>query len=469
MDVVGANRNPADRILDQHFRLLHVVRNPRVGDRIDTDLPAYLDDALPQLSEAALDDAAQPLEDLDEHRRNVHDLTRTADTLDALTSVYQSYAANEIRSRAKHVLELADQVAICQRTERRCRREADAAALSLREIRNRIAALKIAADRLREEIAALDVDSARSALGAIRADSHQRRLDIEAVGAAIDQIDRRTDELSRAERERDRTGAAISVAEDRLRDARIHLDDELASWRESLRSWNARLDVLDAGLTRTGVADSLVDVVDLLDRRREVIDAYTAAIDRLADHHRSALAVIAPRHDSEQTEIGDLVAALQELRQRTYPEPPATSWQRAERRTRLADFVNFTTSMADTDRAGLEAAMEASGLLGAEISADGMLQLDSGELVVVADEPAEHPLSRLLVATVPEARQPGVDPGMIEKILSTRSPPPQLVVQDRRRRRWDLPGRSAVGTPPKSRRRTHRRHRPSRRHRTSTG
>ena len=57
--------------LDQHIRLLHIVRGPRVGDRIDTDLPCYLLGALPQLSDDALADAAQPLEDLDEHRDNV--------------------------------------------------------------------------------------------------------------------------------------------------------------------------------------------------------------------------------------------------------------------------------------------------------------------------------------------------------------------------------------------------------------
>ncbi|MEZ5298466.1 MAG: hypothetical protein R2697_19985 [Ilumatobacteraceae bacterium] len=69
------------RDLDQHIRLLHIVRNPRVGDRIDAELPAYLRDALPQLSEAAIDDAAQPLEDLEEHRRNVHSLAQTSRTL----------------------------------------------------------------------------------------------------------------------------------------------------------------------------------------------------------------------------------------------------------------------------------------------------------------------------------------------------------------------------------------------------
>ena len=51
--------------------------------------------SLPQLSEAALDDAAQPLEDLEEHRRNVTDLGRTAEALRAMSSAYRNYAANE--------------------------------------------------------------------------------------------------------------------------------------------------------------------------------------------------------------------------------------------------------------------------------------------------------------------------------------------------------------------------------------
>jgi len=70
---------------EQHLHLLRIVRNPRVGDRLDAELPQYLQNALPQLSDAALDDAAQPLEDLEEHRRNLADLRRTADTLDIAT------------------------------------------------------------------------------------------------------------------------------------------------------------------------------------------------------------------------------------------------------------------------------------------------------------------------------------------------------------------------------------------------
>jgi hypothetical protein len=59
--------------IEQHLHLLRTVRSPRVGDRLDAELPQYLLDALPQLSDPALDDAAQPLEDLEE--RSADELT----------------------------------------------------------------------------------------------------------------------------------------------------------------------------------------------------------------------------------------------------------------------------------------------------------------------------------------------------------------------------------------------------------
>ena len=85
--------------IDQHIGLINVVRSPRVGDRIDVDLPAHLLDALPQLSEQALAEAAQPLDDLEEHRRNVAELARTSAAIRGLLDVYRSYCVHELRRR----------------------------------------------------------------------------------------------------------------------------------------------------------------------------------------------------------------------------------------------------------------------------------------------------------------------------------------------------------------------------------
>ncbi len=72
-----------------YFALLHQVRNPRVGDRIDTDLPRRLREALPPVRGEAVADAAQPLEDLEDHRRNVVALEQTDRALGSVLETYR--------------------------------------------------------------------------------------------------------------------------------------------------------------------------------------------------------------------------------------------------------------------------------------------------------------------------------------------------------------------------------------------
>lgn len=513
------------RDLDQHIRLLHVVRSPRVGDRIDTDLTAYLNDALPQLSEAALDDAAQPLEDLEEHRRNVHELTRTVDTLAALRTVYSTYAATELRERAGRLVELADQVAGQQRLERRRHDSARAADAAHAELVERIGALDTSAQRLREEISALEsspayqqgaelddlrehvrsleravveagdraermharcarahtdaraaADSAsddlarltgllreldaavvmlrlpvrapdapaiggghgdadevpvpaerlqheqtRTVVGAIRAAGHQRGIDVGEVSAALDTVDRRVGDLVAAERERDRAAEEAVAAHDAFDEARAGLEREVATWRAALRSWLTRLDELDPSRTVTAVDATLADAADLLDTRHDVTESWSAAADRLVDHHRTVAATLVARRAGEAEAVSTLRDELDELQRRTYPAPPAAVWQRTDRRPVLADLIDFADGVTDADRCGLEAAMEAAGLLGAEVGVDGTLQLSSGELLVIATVQADAPLSRLLVVTVPAELQPAVDPGFVGKVLDSIS------------------------------------------------
>jgi hypothetical protein len=107
--------------IEQHLHLLRTVRSPRVGDRLDAELPQYLMDALPQLSDSALDDAAQPLEDLEEHRRNVAELARTAEALDAVYAMYQNYARAELHNLADRTLEAARMCRELRRSEDKAR------------------------------------------------------------------------------------------------------------------------------------------------------------------------------------------------------------------------------------------------------------------------------------------------------------------------------------------------------------
>src|SRR5690606_7826261 len=111
--------------IEQHLHLLRIVRNPRVGDRLDAELAQYLGDALPQLSDAALDDAAQPLEDLEEHRKNVADLGQTADALDAIYTTYRNYARTELHRFAERTLDAVRHYREQRRREEEARRAHD--------------------------------------------------------------------------------------------------------------------------------------------------------------------------------------------------------------------------------------------------------------------------------------------------------------------------------------------------------
>jgi uncharacterized protein (TIGR02680 family) len=84
-----------------YLALLHQVRNPRVGDRIDADLPRRLQDALPPVPENAVADAAQPLEDLEGHRHNVTALTKTDQALGSVLGTYRHYARRVLLSAAE--------------------------------------------------------------------------------------------------------------------------------------------------------------------------------------------------------------------------------------------------------------------------------------------------------------------------------------------------------------------------------
>lgn len=142
--------------IDQHIGLIHVVRSPRVGDRIDVELPEHLVEALPQLSEQALAEAAQPLDDLEEHRRNVAELERTSEAIDGLLDVYRAYCADELR---EHMVEGRSRLSAERgrtRDKKQKQRAAKAAEAEVVRLDEAIAEEERTAERLRSEISALE-------------------------------------------------------------------------------------------------------------------------------------------------------------------------------------------------------------------------------------------------------------------------------------------------------------------------
>jgi len=512
--------------LDQHIRLLHVVRNPRVGDRIDVDLPMYLNDALPQLSEAALEDAAQPLDDLEEHRHNVEELQRTADALGALGTVYSSYARTELRRRAtearaavrdaeraqrerRHsdlrvaqagelISRAADAIMRLDADERRIRSELQALGDSpayrqgqeLNELRDRVNDLAGAVVRATEQLA-----SRTSALTSARADleagvgiaeddwaalfdkvgelatviagaglactapplptivtdpedanlpatllagepfdrglqgillaTRLRRDEVRQLEGLLDAVDAAERLVAGAAEARDE---ALREAEERavVRDAaRRALEQVVTSWRRQLASW---LEVLAQHLDEHRVTTTFEGPnieTDLITRRDEVVGSLGQLAGAAVAFHERAVARLTERRNAGRQAVDETNRLLSELEATILPRPPTLYWQsdgRLEgpadlRRPAFSELVDFHPLVPAAARAGLEAALEAAGLLAAEVLADGGLTLASGELFVGAGRPVPEALSTYLTVTVAEEHAGLVAPEAVARVL----------------------------------------------------
>jgi energy-coupling factor transporter ATP-binding protein EcfA2 len=194
-----------------YFRLLHQVRNPRVGDRIDTDLPRTLREALPPVPEDAVSDAAQPLEDLEDHRRNVTDLATTAQALDGVVEVYADYARRVLTTAVEGAASAVDAA--------------------------RTAATRLERDRAVAGRAVTAREDATRAVGDLT-DEHARAtaerqglVSLPEYSAHADLV-RRRDELSRA----DATAATLEAVQERARARTTTAADAVGAARGQLES-----------------------------------------------------------------------------------------------------------------------------------------------------------------------------------------------------------------------------------------
>lgn len=529
--------------LEQHIRLLHVLRNPTVGDKIDTDLERYLDEALPQLSEQAIDDAAQPLEDLEEHRRNVAQLTATDEAIRALAATYSAYARGELRRTAGRASKAVGDVDALRREYGRRDKTAERASRALEAARAGVAATRADIDRLTSEIEALrdqPIYQEGKALEDLRGRvedlarrvDHERRNVDRATGRRDDEV---ADEARAADvADRDRDDAKTSLADLRnLLDLHhidatvadlgpIGPDDQGAPQRGAGDAATAGLGAasmaikqrdVDVGEVRARIAalasatQAVAHLESTRDRAQSEFDAasvehasatratteattdlataigeweQTAAlvVDELGDDFdtvpttppdadlrgdrieiRSSSATWVEgvqRLVSQQVlraEQAEGVAAdavnlaqveLQQLLDRREPEPPGLAWQAPTDEIRLAALVDFNDDVPADDRLGLEAALEASGLLAATVRPGG-LALRTGDLVAIGGHSATNPLSDLLDVTLPEGHT-ALDADLVRKVLRSistdfDSDAPTAVAADGRFRVGALAGR----------------------------
>jgi uncharacterized protein (TIGR02680 family) len=228
-EVFGLGSEAGKDRYDGLLQLLHTLRAPDVGNRIDEGrLPQILLESLPPLHEEALIRAGEQLDGLTETRAAQERLETSAQQVTAFLAVYRRYAAGTLRGSAQDTL--AATVAV---TEAEAAAREQAASLAALEARS--SHLEAQAQQLTEELAEIDY-----ALEAIRDreifktadDLVQRDKAEKALAAATDQA------ITSAERERASHARAVSDAErflNELTDSAAETATALAAARESLR------------------------------------------------------------------------------------------------------------------------------------------------------------------------------------------------------------------------------------------
>jgi hypothetical protein len=510
--------------IEQHLHLLRTVRNPRVGDRLDAELPQYLQDALPQLSDSALDDAAQPLEDLEEHRRNVAELRRTAEALDAVHATYCNYARAELHRLADRTLEAARMAREHRRSEEKAqiqhheainrrenaeirKRAFEAEITELRTViaalegsdayrsggqlndlrkyveslersvvtargslqrlgaatarasgaannahletqaehdslRHRLTDLAHAASRFRltarppslPSIAAhpssptelplapaapVETAAATAALSGLSTAVRQRLDEVDTVESAVRAIEPAEQVVRGAERAADDAQIANQQARAARADAHAALQLAVEKWQTAVATWVERLGSHYAahGLGPVETPSGVGAVVHELVQGRRTAPWFEAPVAAAVRHHETQRAQREALLDRQSALVNELEERAAELATKQFPDPPMLTWQRREGSC-FAELIDFSQHLEAAQRSALEAALEASGLLAAEVQSDGALRLADGQLILVSNAvEASTPLSTMLCAETPiDDPRPGIR-ALIDRIL----------------------------------------------------
>jgi uncharacterized protein (TIGR02680 family) len=229
-EVFGLGGDAGRDRFDGLLQLLHTLRAPDVGNRIDEGrLPQILLESLPPLHDEALARAGEQLDGLTETRDAQERLENSAQRVATFLAVYQRYAAETLRSVARDTLGAAEDVVEAEAT-------AEQRASELAGLETEAGRLQGQAQQLAEELSEID-----DVLKAIESreifktadDLVQRDRAEAALAAAADQA------LAGAERERANHARAVDDAGRALGELRQAAQDVaavLSAAREGLEA-----------------------------------------------------------------------------------------------------------------------------------------------------------------------------------------------------------------------------------------
>ncbi|MGW4125654.1 TIGR02680 family protein [Nocardia sp. NPDC004711] len=224
---------------------------------------------------------------------------------------------------------------------------------------------------------------------------------------AQNHADREREDATRAEQQRDIL--AITLNND---------------WRQWISSSETTRVMPDAEWTQPAIT-VLLDNVEALCGAEPATEELLAHLDDLAevtarplrDELAEHVGLLREQDDADariRENLGDETRALEAARD---PLPPTAPWHTEHSGIPLWLAVDFQPNLTAADRAGLEAALLASGLLTATIRSDGTVTAADGEVFLwPADEPVRSPLSTALRADPALALPTAIVEGLLGRI-----------------------------------------------------
>jgi uncharacterized protein (TIGR02680 family) len=223
---------------------------------------------------------------------------------------------------------------------------------------------------------ARDGPSLQSERGDLQAAVRGRRSSIDAVVEMLREVDNKISAVANAERDENAARGLLEQAGEALAAAESALNGEIeahaAAWRRHLGSCGHLM-----AIAIEDVMDALVAWAHSLEGEnpaaRELIAKCRAAYRRVTE----ALAELLHQEAAARAELDSVRKQITDLQTGSFERPPIPLTRKADRDGRpgqaLWQAVDFAEEADDSVRAGLEAALEASGLLDAWILPDGRM------------------------------------------------------------------------------------------------
>lgn len=243
-----------------------------------------------------------------------------------------------------------------------------------------------------------DLDALTAHVETIERERRHREQLLSRAAQLDSELDRVVDVLERAERHAERLVGALEgkqaealTAAESATAAREEVEDQVRWWAGDLAELSLTADVVEdilAGLDGESALLDLAPIAVAHDAHRERVGA-----DRAAAEH--ALARIDGELGAAREELGRLARGVN-------GRPDLAAWRDDADGPALWELVDFKDGLTAAQRDGLEAALDASGLLTAVPAADGVRTAD-GQLLLVAAEPVSGKSLADVLAIDPDA------------------------------------------------------------------